>query len=170
MRSIWPEVMDALQKRSRVKWAMMNEVAIAQVDGEDVRLVAPPGLVRRISDESTLSMLREVLASVVSGNWKLTVTAANSGQNAPSHNPGPHSQSAPDGPPEPAVDPRERLNRMREEAKAAEPSSVGGQAKDDDGVDEESDAISESRSSGIDPETAAIELLKSGLGARPMDG
>ncbi|HST46279.1 DNA polymerase III subunit gamma and tau, partial [Jatrophihabitans sp.] len=57
LRQLWPEVMAALRDRSKVKWAMMNEVVIASVEGEVVNLLAPAGLAKRIADESNLSVL-----------------------------------------------------------------------------------------------------------------
>jgi DNA polymerase-3 subunit gamma/tau len=173
--------MDALHKRSKVKWAMMNEVGIASVDGEAVHLLAPAGLAKRIADDSNLSVLLEVLKSVVSGNWQLTVSAAASGAgpNAPDFGApaaGSPTVSGNDGPAQaeqarPAPDPRERANRAREAMRSAEAATRPAQAAEqDDGVDEDSDLISGSGAGRVDPEVAAMELLKNSLGARPMDG
>jgi DNA polymerase-3 subunit gamma/tau len=181
LRRIWPEVMDALHKRTKVMWAMMNEVGIASVDGEAVHLLAPAGLAKRIADDSNLSVLLEVLKSVVSGNWQLTVSAAASGAgpNAPDFGApaaGSPTVSGNDGPAQaeqarPAPDPRERANRAREAMRSAEAATRPAQAAEqDDGVDEDSDLISGSGAGRVDPEVAAMELLKNSLGARPMDG
>jgi DNA polymerase-3 subunit gamma/tau len=162
LRQLWPEVLTALKDRSRVKWAMMNEVVIASVEGEQVNLLAPAGLVRRIADESNLSVLREVLQSVVFGHWRLTISSA------PPANGGP--TPPPEEPPaetEPEPSPRARAARQARPAQA-EPVEPPAPVINDDGVDEVSDEVHRSQRSG-DAEAAAMELLQTSLGARPID-
>ncbi|HEY0167304.1 MAG TPA: DNA polymerase III subunit gamma and tau [Jatrophihabitans sp.] len=185
LRQLWPEVLTALRDRSRVKWAMMNEVVIASVEGEVVTLLAPAGLARRIADESNLSVLREVLQSVVFGHWQLVITSAAPSNGAPSpgesvngasarasEEPAAGSEQAPE--PAPRTRP-ERAGRPARTAPAAPaaPSEAAAQtqppAVDDDGVDEESDEVHGSRRAGGDAEAAALELLQTSLGARPID-
>ena len=162
LRQLWPEVMAALRERSKVKWAMMNEVVIASVDGDAVSLLAPAGLARRIADESNLTVLREVLQSVVFGHWKLTVTAA-----------GPVNGSAAVPAEEPPADPEpEPAPRAARPARPARPEPAAPPPRavaDDDGVDEDSDEVHGSQRAGGDAEAAAIELLQTSLGARPID-
>jgi len=169
LRQLWPEVMAALRDRSKVKWAMMNEVVIASVEGEAVNLLAPAGLVKRIADESNLSVLREVLQSVVFGNWQLSVSAAGSGAAAGNGIPAPIADDpGPDPdyePPPPAERPGRASRPAAPEPAPAPPPPVA----EDDGVDEEADAVHSSRRTGGDAEAAALELLQSSLGARPID-
>jgi DNA polymerase-3 subunit gamma/tau len=184
LRQLWPEVLTALRERSRVKWAMMNEVVIASVDGEVVNLLAPAGLARRIADESNLSVLREVLQSVVFGHWQLNIASATPSPDGPSNTAPANGASStepshgvpPDEPPaqaEPAPDPAPRAVRPERGSRPARPAPV--QAADrqpvaeNDGVDEESDEVHGSQRSGGDAEAAAIELLQTSLGARPID-
>lgn len=168
--------MTALRDRSRVKWAMMNEVVIASVEGEVVNLLAPAGLVRRIADESNLSVLREVLQSVVFGHWKLTVSSAPPANAATATASSAYGASMPDEPkadsdPEPEPAPRaarpERASRPARPA-PAEPATPAPVAEND-GVDEDSDEVHGSQRAGGDAEAAAIELLQTSLGARPID-
>ena len=51
----------------------------------------------------------------------------------------------------------------------ADPPPPAPEVPEDDGVDEESDAVHSSQRSGGDAEAAALELLQSSLGARPID-
>ncbi|MDQ1738698.1 MAG: polymerase subunit gamma/tau [Pseudonocardiales bacterium] len=164
LRQLWPEVMAALKDRSRVKWAMMNEVVIASVEGEVVNLLAPAGLVRRIADESNLSVLREVLQSVVFGHWQLTISSAAPANGA--------AAPLPDEPPadlEPEPAPRAARPARQARPAPAAPVEQPAPVIDDDGVDEDSDAVHGSQRSGGDAEAAAMELLQTSLGARPID-
>ncbi|MDQ2836605.1 MAG: DNA polymerase III subunit gamma and tau [Actinomycetota bacterium] len=158
LRNVWPEVMLALRDRSKVKWAMMNEVIIASVDGEVIDLIAPAGLARRIADDSNVSVLREALQSVVAGNWQLTIRPAPS-------NVAPDARAAADAPP--ATSPRASRPARATPAERPAPEPP----VDDDGVDEEGDEVSGlSQRAGGDPEAAAIALLQNSLGARPIEG
>ncbi|HEV2887223.1 MAG TPA: hypothetical protein VGX49_09960, partial [Jatrophihabitans sp.] len=183
LRQLWPEVMAALRDRSKVKWAMMNEVVIASVEGEVVNLLAPAGLARRIAEESNLSVLREVLQSVVFGHWQLTISAAASANGAagpdepmtepdPAPDPAPRAaRPEPSGRPERSA-PSERSGRAESPTRAARPEPADqppAPVADDDGVDEESDEVHGSPRAGGDAEAAAIELLQTSLGARPID-
>ncbi len=166
LRHLWPQVMLALRDRSKVKWAMMNEVQIASVEGEVVSLQAPAGLARRIADDSNLAVLRDVLQSVVFGNWQLTVTSA------PSTNGSPAAPA--DRPPAADSEPMpERASRPARPARSARPAASepvpSPPAAANDGVDEESDEFHRTDRSGGDAEAAAIALLQSSLGARPME-
>ncbi len=111
LRQLWPEVMAALRDRSKVKWAMMNEVVIASVEGEVVNLLAPAGLARRIADESNLSVLREVLQSVVFGHWQLTISPAAPSAGSPAHRAAPEPDEPPNQPDQTQPDPAPRAGR-----------------------------------------------------------
>ena len=178
LRQLWPEVMAALRERSKVKWAMMNEVVIASVDGEVVNLLAPAGLARRIADEANLSVLREVLQSVVFGHWQLTISAAAPANGAAAPLPDePPADSEPEPAPRAARPTRTtrpehaRPEPVRPEPARAEPvdQPPPEPVAEDDGVDEESDAVHRSQHSGGDAEAAAMQLLQTSLGARPID-
>ena len=168
LRQLWPEVMVALRDRSKVKWAMMNEVVIASVEGEAVNLLAPPALARRIADESNLSVLREVLQSVVFGNWQLSVSPASAGNGVTNGSPPPVDDEPR---PEPDYEPPPRVERPARAARppAPDPAPPPPPVAEDDGVDEEADEVHSSRRSGGDAEAAAMELLQNSLGARPID-
>ena len=169
LRQLWPDVMAALRDRSRVKWAMMNEVVIASVEGDVVNLLAPAGLVRRIADESNLSVLREVLQSVVFGHWKLTVSSAAPADGGSAAGATPEEPMG-GGDPEPEPEPQARPERASRPARAARPEpTVPAPVTDDDGVDEDADEVHGSNRAGGDAEAAAIELLQTSLGARPID-
>ncbi len=169
LRQLWPEVMAALRDRSKVKWAMMNEVVIASVEGEAVNLLAPPALARRIADESNLSVLREVLQSVVFGNWQLSVSPASAGNGAATGAPPPVDDEPR---PDPDYEPPPRAERPARAARPPAPDPAPPPpppVAEDDGVDEEADEVHSSRRSGGDAEAAAMELLQNSLGARPID-
>ena len=152
---------------------MMNEVVIASVEGEVVNLLAPAGLVRRIADESNLSVLREVLQSVVFGHWQLAISSAAPGNGAAAlvaDEPRRPSRSR-----RPELPPGRRRSARPASARAGRPAGhhagrpPPAPVAEDDGVDEDSDEVHSSRRAGGDAEAAAIELLQTSLGARPID-
>ena len=98
LRQLWPEVTTALRERSKVKWAMMNEVVIASVEGEVVNLLAPAGLARRIADESSRPSAGGPAVGGL-GHWQLTISSAapNGGPVNPA-NGGPANNPANGGP------------------------------------------------------------------------
>ncbi|WP_408658911.1 DNA polymerase III subunit gamma and tau [Jatrophihabitans sp.] len=164
LRQLWPDVMAALKDRSRVKWAMMNEVVIASVEGEVVNLLAPAGLARRIAEDANLSVLREVLQSVVFGHWRLVISSA-----APANSAAAPLPDEPPADPEPEPAPRAARPTRQPRPAPAAPVEQPPPVIDDDGVDEESDEVHGSKRAGGDAEAAAMELLQTSLGARPID-
>ena len=93
-------------------------------------------------------MLREALASVVGGGWQIEVGLDSGG-----------GASA-------AVAEAARPDSGRATPSVADQPPPRDEAAD---VDEESDEVHGSRRAGGDAEAAAIELLQTSLGARPID-
>lgn len=145
LRRLWPEVLDQVRARSRRTRALLDNASVASVDGTVIRLAASSApIAKMIGDDSNLAVLREALSAVVGGGWTVEVGADG----------GPPVASSPAGP-SPATPPP-----------AAAPSPPVNEA---DEVDEETDAVSDSGTSGGDAEAVALALLQNGLGARPIE-
>jgi DNA polymerase-3 subunit gamma/tau len=146
LRRVWPDVLDVVKQSSRRARALLDNAQIVGVAGESVTLSAPPALARMIADESNTGVLREALTKAVGGSWRVEVVpegTAQAGRSGP---------AGPARPADPEFDPR-------------------------DDVDTDGDTDGTSGTSGgpgprppADPETEAIRLLESELGARPVDG
>lgn len=150
LRRLWPDVLDQVRSRSRRTRALLDNASIAEVDGTLIRLAATSApIAKMISDDSNLSVLRDALGAVVGGGWKIEIVADETPEAARSM---PQSSSrGTDGP-----------GRNPAPQAPAPPSEA-------DEVDEESDEFHRTDRSGGDAEAAAIALLQSSLGARPME-
>jgi DNA polymerase-3 subunit gamma/tau len=142
-------VLEQVKARSRRTRALLDNASIASVDGTVIRLSATSTTIAKmISDDSNLSILRDALSAVVGGGWQIEVA----GGSAPSGRPDPSQASS-------RADPRPY---------EAQPTTERS-AHDDDGVDENSDAVHGTERAGADPEATAIALLKNSLGARSIE-
>ena len=145
LRRLWPEVLDQVRTRSRRTRALLDNAAVASVEGTLIRLSASSApIAKMIGDDSNLSVLRESLAAVVGGGWTVEVSADG----------GPSAGSAPASTPRTASPP---------------PASVPAPVDEADEVDEEADVVSDTGASRVDAEAAAIALLQDSLGARPIE-
>ncbi|CAN5420123.1 hypothetical protein BH10ACT8_BH10ACT8_24680 [soil metagenome] len=195
VRRIWPDVLEQVKHLSRRTHALLDHASITEVDGTVIRLgVNSAPIAKMISDDKNLSVLRDALGTVVGGGWQIEVSAtapvtgagtapatpATGGSSSESAQPAGGQSAATragatdreaatpaEGPAAGADGPPRRVRPVRRVAgpdfAAAEP------APEDDGVDEDSDAVHGSGRGAGDPEAAAMELLKTSLGARPMD-
>jgi DNA polymerase-3 subunit gamma/tau len=74
LRRLWPDVLDQVRRQSRRTRALLDNAAIARVDGNLITLSATSApLAKMISDDSNLSVLRAALDSVVGGGWSIRV-------------------------------------------------------------------------------------------------
>ncbi len=139
LRRLWPETLEVVKQASRRTRALLDNAQITEVDGATVHLAAPAALAKMIAEDSNTAALRAALTQVVGGEWQIVVDGAAS---APR---GAAPAATPDTPahrlaPEPEPDPRD-------DADFAPSADVGR----------------------TDPETEAIKLLTSELGARPLE-
>lgn len=149
LRRHWPDILDQVRSRSRRTRALLDNAAIANVEGTLIRLSATSAAIAKmISEDSNLSVLHESLAAVVGGGWKVTVDTDVAPTSARPASP----VSGHGGP-----------------ASPAEPQRTKPVATEDDGVDEDGDEVSGANRAG-DPEALAIALLQDSLGARQIDG
>jgi DNA polymerase-3 subunit gamma/tau len=141
LRRLWPDVLDVVKASSRLTRALLDNAQITGVTGEVISLSAPPALARMISEESNTELLRAALTKVVGGSWQVDVAAADAAGEGGTR----AAVGASNGP------------TSRTPAAGADPRD-----------DTEPDAPGEPPPAG-NPEEAALRLLHSELGARPVD-
>lgn len=145
VRQVWSTVREKVRARNRVIDVMLADAIVRAVDGDTLVLAhrAPP-LAKRLVEQHNSDVIREALKDVLGVNWRIRCEVG-AGDAVPS----PASEPLP---PEPAPDPVD--------AQRAEEDELIAEAVRDD----------ESPAPRRDPEEAALELLKTELGARPIDG
>ena len=178
-RRVWPDVLQQVKARSRRTRALLDNAAVATVEGTLIRLSTTSApIAKMITDESNLSVLREALGVVVGGGWQIEISAE--GTAAPQLEE-PPSDPEPQGSRRPTSD-RPASDRPASDRPASDRPAGNRPASDrpagnrpagnrpaSDGVDEDADAA-EGSERGADPEAAAIALLQSSLGARSLEG
>lgn len=165
LRRVWPEILDQVKSKSRRTHALLDHASIGEVNGTTIVLtVSSAPIARMIGDDTNLTVIREAVTAIVGPGWQVLV---GTGAPAAPTRPAPEA-AAPPARPEPAAEGPSRAERAMQAAReaAAEPPP---EPLSDDGVDEESDAVEGSGPGGMDPETAAMDLLQNSLGARRLD-
>ncbi|WP_344779397.1 DNA polymerase III subunit gamma and tau [Gordonia caeni] len=183
----WPDIRAAIRSRpaGKVLEPMLSAATVQAVgDGSVVLGHNNPPLVGRLSEPARLQMFGEIFTEIFGGQWQVQVVHAQSGpapaaaanrQNRPPQQPrqtftrpsrpGPAADRRPPddvGPPPPEPPPEP------EEPWPAEP------VPDEELTDAERDEMVANVHQGtpdarLDPDQVALELLKSELGARPVD-
>lgn len=125
VRRIWPDVVEAAKRRSKVVGGMAGSMSAVSIEGNVLTVTAPPGLGRRLANPTQRAPLEAALGDVLGVTWTITTTTVE------------------ESPSEAEPDPR------------------------DEEVDSRSSAGE--RVSHQDPEAAALDLLRSELGASPLD-
>lgn len=144
VRQMWPTVREKVRHRSRSTEAMLAAAIVRGVEGDTLVLAHPaPSLAKRLTEHHNVEVIREALKDALGVNWRVRCEV---GTGAPV----PASEPLP---PEPQPDPRE--------AQRAEEDELIAEAVRDSGTD---------AAPRRDPEEVALELLKTELGARPIDG
>jgi DNA polymerase III subunit gamma/tau len=144
LRRLWPEVLEVVKDASRRTRALLDNAQITAVDGELVTLAAPGALAKMIADDSNTSVLRAALTKVVGGEWRIEVGGG----------PAPAASSNPEP---------ERNGR------GSSASRTAGSASEPDPRDDADFGDPGEPAPRSDPEADALELLRSQLGARPLD-
>ncbi|SHN04750.1 DNA polymerase III subunit gamma and tau [Cryptosporangium aurantiacum] len=76
VRQVWPQIVDQTKQRSRMVWALVQNATPREVNGDELVLaVKHQGEVRRLSDDKCVSVLQEVLQTVLGVRWKIRAEA-----------------------------------------------------------------------------------------------
>jgi len=148
VRAMWSSVREKVRARSRSLEAMLMEATVRSVDGDTLLLAHPSvPLAKRLSEQHNADIIREALKDALGVNWRVRCDAG----------------AAPAG-----AAPAPQRSVSAAEQQAAEEQRVAAERA------EEEDMLADAaRDAGQniprrDPEEAALELLKSELGARPI--
>ena len=175
----WPDIRAAVRKQSSVLEAMLSAAFVHQVDGTHVTLGHPhPALVGRLADERGLRALTSAVLEVFGPGHSVGVVNAQPGS-APAQSSGPPQEK-----PQPRRQTFTRPSRPRDPhapepssdhpPEPEEPAEPAPPVPDEELTDDERDEmVAQAQSGGpddrLDPDQVALELLKSELGARPVD-
>ena len=142
VRSVWSTVREKVRERNKVIDVMLAGAIVRAVEGDTLVLsheAAP--LAKRLTEQRNADVIRDALKDALGVNWRLRCDV---GAGAP-------IPAAEPLPPEPQPDPAETQR-----------------AEEDDMIAEAHEDPAEA-APRRDPEEVALELLKSELGARPID-
>ncbi|MFD2091576.1 DNA polymerase III subunit gamma and tau [Blastococcus deserti] len=148
VRRMWPELLSVVKKHKRTTEALLKNAQVHQLSGGVLTLsTASPALARRLGDDLNKDVIREALNELLGVRWRVDAVVE-----------GGAAATGPAVPPEQA----------REAARAAEVAEarelMAERAADvSAGGDREPEPV-------VDPEQAALSLLRAQLGARPVDG
>ncbi|MGH6654270.1 MAG: DNA polymerase III subunit gamma and tau [Actinocrinis sp.] len=101
VRQIWPQIVEAVARRSRVAWARLQGVHVVGVEGRLLQLgFNNSGLRDAFAGTNREDILREVLREVTGVDWKIDAIVDPSAGNGPASVP---SNGPPNGMPQPAA-------------------------------------------------------------------
>ena len=143
VRQMWSTVREKVKDRSKPLYAMLAGATVRAVEGDTLVLAhqAAP-LAKRLTEQHNADVIRDALKDALGVNWRLRCEVG-TGEPTPVAEP---------LPPEPEPDP---VDTQR--------------AEEDDMIAEARDDNAEA-APRRDPEEQALELLKTELGAKPIDG
>jgi DNA polymerase-3 subunit gamma/tau len=147
VRRVWPELLSVVKRHKRTTEALLKNAQVHQLSNGVLTLAtSSPALARRLADDLNKDVIREALNELLGVRWRVDAVVEGAGAAAG-----------------PAVAPEaaREAARVAEVAEArelmaerAEETSAGGDREPEPAVD---------------PEQAALALLRAQLGARPVD-
>ncbi|GAA2369440.1 MULTISPECIES: DNA polymerase III subunit gamma and tau [Gordonia] len=176
----WPDIRAAVRTQSTVLEAMLSAAFVHQVDGTQVVLGHPhPALVGRLSDDRGLRALTAAVVEVFGEGFSVAVVHAQPGS-APAAAPTPQRTPEREQPRRQTYTrpSRPRSEQTHGEQPAPPPAPEEPEPEppvpDEELTDAERDEMVAQAQSGtpddrLDPDQVALELLKSELGARPVE-
>jgi DNA polymerase-3 subunit gamma/tau len=145
VRRVWPELLSVVKRHKRTTEALLKNAQVHQLSNGVLTLAtSSPALARRLGDDLNRDVIREALNELLGVRWR--VDAVVEGAAA--------AGAAP-------VAPEVALEAARV-AEAAEVSELMAERAADASGDREPEPV-------VDPEQAALSLLKAQLGAHPVD-
>jgi DNA polymerase-3 subunit gamma/tau len=153
VRRIWPELMGVVKRHKRTTEALLKNAQVHDLTAGVLTLsTTSPALSRRLGDDLNKDVIREALNELLGVRWRVA-TVVDGGDAAPGG-----GRDAPQGPPPT----RQETQRAQYAAQSAEADALmaEGAAEPTDGTD---------APPPVDPEQAALQLLRTQLGAHPVD-
>ncbi|MGY1688823.1 DNA polymerase III subunit gamma and tau [Geodermatophilus sp. SYSU D01105] len=145
VRRVWPELLKVVRGHKRTTEALLKSAQVQDLAGGVLTLAATsPALAKMLGDDLNKDVVRQALQELLGVRWKVQVVvegAARSGA--------------------PAVSPEVAREAARA-AEAAEARELMAERAAEGAGERQADPV-------VDPEQAALALLRSQLGARPVD-
>jgi DNA polymerase-3 subunit gamma/tau len=142
---VWPELLSVVKRHKRTTEALLKNAQVHQLSNGVLTLAtSSPALARRLGDDLNKDVIREALNELLGVRWR--VDAVVEGAAAA---------------PGPVVAPEQAREAARA-AETAEADELMAERAADAGGDREPEPV-------VDPEQAALSLLRAQLGARPVD-
>ncbi len=153
VRRVWPELLAVVKRHKRTTEALLKNAQVHDlVNGVLTLSTSSPALARRIGDDLNKDVLREALNELLGVRWKVEAVVEGATGRAP---------AAAGGGAEGAREAAREAARVAEAAEERE--LVAQRAAEDDAAGEREHVPA------VDPEQAALALLRAQLGARPVD-
>ncbi|TYP87123.1 DNA polymerase III subunit gamma and tau [Blastococcus xanthinilyticus] len=153
VRRIWPELLAVVKKHKRTTEALLHSAQVQQLSGGVLTLsTSSPALARRLGDDLNKDVVREALNELLGVRWRVDAVVEGGG-------------AASGGA---AVAPAAAREAAREAAQAAE-AAEARELMAERAAEASSDGDREP-APAVDQEQAALQLLRSQLGARPVEG
>jgi DNA polymerase-3 subunit gamma/tau len=182
LRQVWPELLREVGQRSKPAYTLLSNATVQAVEGNTVVLAMPTaGLARQLGQESRTEVIRAALQHLIGGDWAVRCVhadptgpgAATAPTAAIRQRPAParSSQQRSAGPPQRREPPRRPVAPVDDVPPPPEPPDPDEPPPDEDpGVPPEPSADFEPDGPiAVQPQEAAIKLLTTQLGARPVD-
>jgi DNA polymerase-3 subunit gamma/tau len=146
VRRVWPELLKVVRGHKRTTEALLKSAQVHDLAGGVLTLAATsPALAKMLGDDLNKDVIRAALQELLGVRWKVQVVVAGA--------------TAPGSPPVSREDAREAARV----AEAAEANELMAEREADASRPEAE------REPAVDPEQAALSLLKAQLGARPIE-
>jgi DNA polymerase-3 subunit gamma/tau len=147
VRRVWPELLAVVKRHKRTTEALLKNAQVHQLAGGVLTLsTSSPALARRLGDDLNKDVIREALNELLGVRWRVDAVVDGGG-------------AATGAPVTPEV--AREAARVAEAAEASELMAERAADRTEGGDREPEPAV--------DPEQAALSLLRAQLGARPLD-
>jgi DNA polymerase-3 subunit gamma/tau len=144
VRRVWPELLKVVRGHKRTTEALLKSAQVHDLAGGVLTLSATsPALAKMLGDDLNKDVLRQALQELLGVRWKVNVVVEGAAKPGAS-----------------AVPPEVAREKARA-AEAAEASELLAQRA--------AEGTAEESAPAVDPEQAALSLLRAQLGARPVD-
>jgi DNA polymerase-3 subunit gamma/tau len=149
---MWPELLAVVKRHKRTTEAVLQNMQVHELSGGVLTLsTSSPAMARRMKEDLNQEVFRDALNELLGVRWKVAVVEGG-GTGTPG------GRAARDPSPEAA-------RQAVEIAEAAEAREIMAQR-----AAEASAGVQVDDAPAVDPEQAALALLRNHLGARPIDG
>ncbi|PWW21739.1 DNA polymerase-3 subunit gamma/tau [Geodermatophilus normandii] len=147
VRRVWPELLAVVKRHKRTTEALLKNAQVHDLRNSVLTLsTSSPALARRIGDDLNKDVLREALNELLGVRWKVEAVVEGATRGGGASGPSP-----------------EAAQEAAQAAEAAEARELMAQRA------AEADDPARDREPAVDPEQAALALLRAQLGARPVE-